>query len=215
MRHMDMHESGNVVSQPAKQKKTFAVKEIAKIGILSAVAALLMLLELPLFFVPGFYKLDFSEVMVLLGAFSMGPVAGIVIEGVKILLNFALDGSTTAGIGELANFLIGCSLIVPAAIVYKRKKTRKNAMIGLITGIVLMATVSAILNYYVLIPVYSFAYELPLEKIIGMGTKINPAIQNLKQFVLYATIPFNLVKGILSGALTLLIYKKVSTLLHR
>lgn len=210
-----MNKNENVVSTKVNQKKLFDTKSIAKIGILSAVATLLMLLDFPLFFAPSFYKLDFSEVIVLLGAFSAGPVAGIAIEAVKILLNFALNGTDTAGVGEIANFLIGCSFLVPAAIIYMRKKSRKGAIIGMLAGTILMTAVGAIMNMYVLIPVYSVAYGLPVEVIVAMGTKINPAITSLEQMVLLAVVPFNLLKGIVTSVITFLLYKRVSELLHR
>ncbi len=197
------------------QRKTFDISVIAKTGILSAVATLLMLMDFPLFFAPSFYKLDFSEVIVLLGAFSMGPVAGIVIEAMKILLNFLLNGTDTAGVGEIANFLIGCSFIVPASLIYLRNKSRKNAIFGMITGIISMTLVGALINIYVLIPVYSAVYGLPVDVIVAMGTKINPAINSLNTLVLFATVPFNIVKGLISSIITFLLYKKVSGLLHR
>lgn len=203
--------NGNL-STTTNSKRVFSTKAIAKIGTLSALAAFLMLLDFPLFFAPFFYKLDFSEVMVLLGAFSMGPVAGIIIEAIKILLNFALNGTDTAGIGELSNFLIGCSFIIPAAIFYKRNKTRKSAIIGMVAGTIAMTITGAIMNYYVLIPVYS--KFMPLDEIIALGTKVNPAITSLESLILLATTPFNLLKGIASSAIAFLLYKRVSGLLH-
>ncbi|ANW97811.1 hypothetical protein CSTERTH_01555 [Thermoclostridium stercorarium subsp. thermolacticum DSM 2910] len=188
---------------------------IVKISILAATAALLMLFEIPVFFTPGFYKLDFSEVAVLLGAFSMGPVAGIVIEAVKILLNFVIDGSMTAGIGELANFLMGCSFVVPAAVIYKRNKTRKGAIMGLTAGTVVMVIFSAFMNLYVLLPVYAAAFKMPIDAIVQMGTKVNSAIKDIYTLVLFATVPFNILKGFLSSLITVLIYKKLSPVLHR
>lgn len=203
------------IDEQKNEIKTVDAKTIAKIGILSATASLLMLLEFPLFFAPSFYELDFSEVIVLLGAFALGPVSGVLIEAIKIILNFFLNGTDTAGIGEISNFIIGCSFILPAAIIYKIKKTRKNAIIGIITGIISLTVVGAVMNLYVLIPVYSKVYGIPLEVIIGMGTKVNPAITNLNQLILFATVPFNLLKGILSGLITIILYKKLSGLLHR
>jgi riboflavin transporter FmnP len=192
----------------------FTTKRIAAIGVLSAGAALLMLLEIPLFFAPSFYKLDFSEVFVLLGAYAIGPLAGVAIEAVKILLNFALDGTVTAGIGELSNFLIGCALVVPAAFIYRQGKSFKSAFLGLAVGIVSLVAVSGLLNYFILIPVYAKAFGMPLESIVGFGTAINPAITDLKTLILYATVPFNLLKGIIAAAATLLLYKRVERFLN-
>src|SRR5574344_812846 len=111
------------------------VRTMVQIAMLSAVATVLMLVEFPLpFIAPSFYELDFSEVPVLIGAFAMGPLAGAIIELIKILLNFVLNGTMTAGVGELANFLMGCAFVVPAGIIYKKSKTKKNAVIGMVTG---------------------------------------------------------------------------------
>ncbi|NLX77983.1 MAG: ECF transporter S component [Clostridiaceae bacterium] len=198
-----------------KTGKGFKTTTIAKISILASAAAVLMLFEIPLFFAPGFYKLDFSEVAVLLGAFSMGPAAGIVIEAVKILVNFVIDGSVTAGVGELANFLIGCSFVVPATVIYKRNKTRKNAILGLAAGTAVMVVFSAFMNLYVLLPVYAKAFNMPIDAIVEMGTKVNSAITDIHAFILFATVPFNVVKGAASSLITVLIYKKLSPLLHR
>lgn len=209
-----MNRRENVLAS-LNQKRVLDTRKIAQIGILAAIATLVMLLEFPLFFAPSFYELDFSEVIVLLSAFSMGPVAGIVTEGVKILLNLALNGTDTAGIGEIANFLIGCSFIVPAAIIYKKNKTRKNAIIGMIVGTILMTIIGSVVNLYILIPAYAFAYKIPVDTIISMATQVNPAIQSLEQLVLFATVPFNLLKGTLTSVITFLMYKKVSKVLHR
>ena len=187
----------------------------AKVGVLSAVATVLMLFEFPLWFAPNFYELDFSEVPVLLGTFALGPVAGIAIEFVKILLNFVLNGTDTGGIGELANFVVGCSFIVPAGYIYKYKKSFNTAIIGLITGTLVLAVVGSLMNYHLLLPVYSKIYGAPIQAFIDMGSLINPAITDLKTFVLYAVVPFNLFKGIVISSITLLIYKKISPVLHR
>ena len=193
--------------------KNRRIRNMVQIGMLAAVATVLMLFEFPLWFAPSFYQLDFSEVAVLIGAFSMGLAAGVVIEALKILLNFLINGTITAGVGELANFIIGCGLIVPAALIYKRHKTKKNAVLGMAVGTVAMTVVGSLINYFVLLPVYSAALPLPMDALIGMGTKINPAIDGLWTFVLFAVAPFNLLKGVLVSLLTLLLYKHISPLL--
>ncbi len=195
--------------------KLMTTRNMAKMGILGAVAGVLMLLEIPLPFAPAFYEIDLSEVAVLLGTFAMGPVAGIIIEAVKILVNLVITGTTTAGVGEFANFLIGCCLVAPAGIIYKRKKNIKNAIIGMVAGILCMTVAGALLNYFLLIPVYAKAFGIPVEVIVEMGTKINPKINSLWDLILLANVPFNLLKGVLSGIITFLIYKKLSPILHK
>lgn len=190
-------------------------KVIAKVGVLSAVATILMLFDFPLWFAPNFYQLDFSEVPVLLGTFALGPIAGVAIEFVKILINFVLNGTDTGGIGELANFVVGCSFIIPAGLIYKNKKSFGTAIVAMLVGTVALAAVGSLMNYYILLPVYATVYGAPIQAFIDMGAALNPAITDLKTFVLYAVVPFNIFKGIVVSSMTLLIYKKVSPILHK
>lgn len=201
-------------SEMAVKQRT-NTKVIAKVGVLSAVATVLMLIEFPLWFAPNFYQLDFSEVPVLLGTFALGPVAGIAIEFIKILINFVLNGTITGGIGELANFIIGCSFIIPAGYIYKNKKSLTTAIIGLIVGTISMSTVGSLINYFVLLPAYSSVLGYPLQAFVDMGNIINPAITDLKTLVMYAVVPFNLFKGAIVSLITILIYKKMSPILHK
>ena len=177
---------------------------------LSAIAVVLMLFEIPLPFAPAFYEIDFSEVPVLVGCFAMGPAAGVAIEFLKILLNFAINGTATAGVGEIANFLIGCSLVVPAALIYKFKKTRTGAIVGMAAGTVFMTAVGCLLNAFVLLPTYAVAFGMPIDGLVQMGTAVNSAIDSLTTFVLFAVAPFNLLKGVLVSLIVFLIYKKIS-----
>ena len=197
------------MSQTQIQPK-LGVRAIVQIGMLAAVAVILMLFEIPLPFAPSFYKLDFSEVPVLVGCFAMGPFAGALIELVKILLNFVLTGTSTAGVGEIANFVIGCSFCVPAGLIYRSNRTRKNALIGMVTGTVLMAVIGGFINAFVLLPTYAAAFGMPIDALVGIGTAVNSHITNLTTFVLFAVVPFNIVKGVLVSVVVFLIYKKIS-----
>lgn len=195
------------------QKELFSVRNVALMGMFGALAAVLMIFELPLpFIAPPFYKLDFSEIPVLVGTFALGPVAGVVIELVKILIKLVLKPTSTGGVGELANFCIGCALILPAGWIYKIKKAKKNAVIGMIVGTISMAVVGAIINALVMLPFYS--NFMPLDTIIASGAAINPAISNIWTFVILAVAPFNLIKGSLVSLITALIYKKISIIIH-
>lgn len=196
------------------RRSSTKVRSMVQVGMLAAVATVLMLFEFPLPFVPNFYELDFSEIPVLLGTFAMGPVAGVMTECIKILLNFVLNGTSTGGVGEIANFLIGCSLCVPAGLIYKKMHTKKGALIGLSVGTVCMTLLGCVLNAFVLLPTYAAAFGMPLDAIVQMGHALNPAIDGVTTFVLLAVGPFNLIKGILVSAILLLIYKKVSPVLH-
>lgn len=190
-----------------------SARGITAMAMLSAISVILMLFEIPLWFAPSFYEIDFSEVPVLIGAFALGPLAGVVIELLKILLNLAINGTMTMFVGEFANFLIGIAFVVPAAIIYQRKKTKKSAMIGLVIGTVFMVLVGAVLNAYVLIPAFAKAFQMPIKTIVEMGTMVNPGIQSLWDLILLAVVPFNLLKGVLVSFVTGLIYKGVSSLI--
>ena len=209
-----MENTNTVNSGERKRPSVFEVRNIVQIGILSAIAFLLMSLEFPLWFAPGFYRLDLSELPVLIGAFAMGPIAGVMTEFVKILLYFFLHGSSTAGVGDLANFIFGCCLVVPASVLYQRRKTKKNALIGMAVGTVLMAAAAWIVNAFVLLPLYASVFHMPMSTLIAMGTKVNPSVTDLSTFVLLIVVPFNLFKGVVVSALTLLLYKRVSPILH-
>ncbi|MCU6748731.1 MULTISPECIES: ECF transporter S component [Lachnospiraceae] len=193
-----------------KQMHKTGVKMVVQVGMLAALALILMFFEIPLPFAPAFYEIDFSEVPVLIGCFTMGPMAGAAVELVKILLALVLKGTTTAGVGELANFIIGCSFCVPAGLIYKKNRTRKSALIGMGTGTILMTVIGCVINAFVLLPVYSAAFGMPLEALVDMGTAVNSHITNLTTFVMLAVAPFNLLKGILVSVIVFLIYKKIS-----
>ena len=195
-------------------KKSNSIKYIAKIGVLSAVATVLMFFEIPLWFAPSFYKLDFSEIPILIGSFALGPVAGVLMELIKNVLNLIIEGTTTAFVGEFANFVTGCAFVLPAAIIYKHHKSLKTALLGLGIGALTLVCVGALINYFVLIPAFSEMYKLPLEKIVGMGTAVNSSITDLKTLIIFAVMPFNLFKAVVCSLLTLVLYKRISKILH-
>ncbi|HIT89858.1 MAG TPA: ECF transporter S component [Candidatus Merdenecus merdavium] len=206
-----MNFDANVAPTPKKQS-TIKIATIAKISVLGALAAVLMIFEIPLWFAPSFYKIDLSEIPVLIGAFALGPMAGVAIEFIKIIGNFLLNGTLTAGIGELANFLIGIALVLPASLVYKNKKTRISAVIGLSLGTICMTILGGLLNAYVLLPVYAKVF-MPMDALIAAGTGVNGNITDLTTFVLFAVTPFNLLKGILVSVFTMVLYKYLSPIL--
>lgn len=187
---------------------------VVKIAILAALSAIIMLFEFPLPFAPSFYKLDLSEVIILMGGFAMGPLAAAIIELLKNLLNLLLNGTTTAFIGEFANFLTGCALVIPASLIYKYNKSHRGALISLIVGTISLALVGSLINYFVVIPAFSEFYHMELDKIVSMGSAVNPFVTDLKTLVVFAVAPFNIVKGIICSILNMLLYKRVSKILH-
>ena len=179
-------------------------------GILSALGAVLMVLEFPVPFMPSFVKFDFSELPALLAAFSMGPVSGVAVCLVKNLIH--LPFSTTGGVGELCNFLLGFCFVLPAGVLYHMKKNRRAALIGSVGGAAVMALCSLPLNYFVSYPVYT--KFLPLDVIIGMYQELLPGVNGLLQCLLIFNLPFTLLKGLVDTLLVFLIYKRLSPVLH-
>ena len=196
----------------AVTRSRLTTNQLAKISILSVLAYVLMFLEFGLPFFPGFLMLDFSDLPALIGAFAMGPVAGILIQLVKNLLHF-LTKSWSGGVGELANFMVGVFYVVPAALIYHYKKDRKHAIIGVLIGTVCMTLLGAFANYYVLIPLYS--QFMPIDAIVEMGSVVNSRIVDVRTLVIYGIAPFNVFKGLAIAGLTLLLYKHISPLLKR
>lgn len=193
--------------------KRMKTRNMVSMAMLAAVAVVLMLFEFPLPFLPPFYKIDASELPVIIGAFAMGPWAGVLIELIKVLLNLLLDGTTTMFVGEFANFLIGCAYVVPASVVYYYRKTKKNALIGLFLGTIACAVVGCLLNAYLLLPAYSKAFHMEIDALIAMGTAVNKSIDSMLTFVLFATAPLNILKCGFVSVITMLIYKPISRIL--
>lgn len=195
----------------------FRINRLVIVAMLSAIAILLNLFGFPLWFVPGFYKLDISSLPSLIGGFALGPVAGVAVEAIKILLNLLINGTKTACIGEISNFVISCAFVLPASVIYYANKTRKNAFIGLICGVVINCIVGALLNAYLLIPLYAkvFYKTEDISGIIKAGTDKNSLIHDLRSFILFAVVPFNLIKTVLVTVVTGIIYKPVSHLLKK
>lgn len=192
-------------------KKVFTTKNLVLMAMFSALAAVLMLWEFPIpFIAPNFYEIDLSEIPILVGSFIMGPVSGVIMEAIKIILKLLIKGTSTAYVGDFANFCIGVCLVVPASIIYQKNKTKKNAFIGMLAGTLFMAVAGVVLNYFVMIPFYVKAFGMPLEAIIGAGAKIQPLVTNKLSFTIVCVAPFNIVKGIIVSLVTALIYKHIS-----
>ena len=201
-----------VMKKRHRLKKTRAITFIA---MFSAIAAVLHIVDIPLFFAPSFYKLDFSELPVMICAFYMGPVAGVTCEFVKIVLKLLIKGTSTAFVGDLANFLVGCSFVLPAAICYQATLSKKGAVLSLALGTAVMSVFGSMFNAWYLIPKFSELFGMPMDAIISMGTAVNSAITSLPTLVLFAVVPFNIVKGVLVSVLTMLLYKRVEKVFFR
>ena len=191
--------------------KVRPARRICIIAICGAIAAVLHMLDFPLLFLaPEFYKLDFSELPVMLCGFYLGPSAAVFCEVIKILLKLLLKGTSTAFVGDFANFVVGCSLVLPAVIIYHTKKSRNSALIGCMVGTLVLTIIGSLFNAVYLLPKFSQLYGIPMDAIIGMGTVINGGITNVTSFVALAVAPLNLIKGAMISVLTVLLYKKVA-----
>lgn len=195
--------------------KKINVRDLTVAAMLSAVAFILMFIEFPLpMLIPSFVKMDFSDLPALLGAFSLGPVYGIVISFMKNLLHMVIKGTSTAGVGELCNFMLGAAFSFVAGFVYRKKKTRSGAILGAVLGAVAMGLFSVPSNYFITYPAYIRFYHMPLEAILGMYQAILPSADSLIKCLLIFNMPFTLVKGLLDAVLCMLIYKPLSPILH-
>ena len=190
-------------------KKNLSVQYLTRIAVLTALASILFLIEIP---VVAFYKLDLSNLPVLLGAFSMGPVPGLIILLLKSLIGML--HSSSMYVGELADFIMGAAFVLPAALIYRRHKTRNTALIGMAVGTVVMIVVAVLVNWKIMIPFYMTAYGMPMEAVVGMATKAVPFVDTEWKLLLCVTAPFNLLKGVVLSALTFVLYKHLSPLLH-
>ena len=192
-------------------REVSVARRVSIVGICAAIATVLHLLDFPVpFLAPGFYKLDFSELPVLLCGFFLGPTAAVYSEAVKILLKLLIKGTSTAFVGDFANFVVGCSLVLPAAIWYHAHKSRHNAVIGLILGTLTMTVLGSFFNAVYLLPKFAELFGMPLETIIGMGSEIFSSVRDVTTFVLFCVAPLNLLKGGVVSVLTMLLYKKVA-----
>lgn len=192
-----------------QKSKHFTTRNMAVMAILAAIASVLFMIEIP---VVLFYKLDLSALPVLLGTFAMGPVEGIIILAVKALLG--LLHSSSQGVGELADFIMGLAMLLPAGLLYRHMRTRKGAILGMVLGTVVATVAAVFVNLWIMIPFYSTAYGMPIESIVEMGQAIVPAVNSAFKFVLLITAPFNLLKWTVISVVTGLIYKPLSPLLH-
>lgn len=185
----------------------FSTPYLTRMAILVAIASILFLIEIP---VVAFYKLDLSNIPVLLGAFSMGTVPGVIILALKSAIG--LLHSSSAGVGELADFLMGAALVIPAALIYHRNKTRKTALIGMAVGTVCMVIAGVLANKCIMLPFYMGAYHMDMDGILKFANV--GGVDSEWKLLLLITGPFNLLKGVVLSIVTGLIYKPLSPLLH-
>ena len=197
-----------------KKQGLESTKTIAKVGILSAIAYVLMFISVPLPIFPSFLKIDLSDIPAIFGGMSLGPIAGIAIVIIKNFLQ-GITASTTGGVGEFANVIIGWSYVLIICLFYRKWKNIKSVVAGGLVGIVAMTIMGCIMNYYIMMPLYATVYGMPLDAIIQMGTVINSKVTDLYTFVIWMIAPFNIIKAALMTVVTLPLFKKMEKILTK
>ena len=191
-----------------------SAKTIAKVGVLSAIAYILMFISIPLPIFPSFLKIDLSDIPAIFGGMSLGPMAGLAIVIVKNFLQ-GITASTTGGVGEFANVIIGGSYVLIICLFYRKLKSIKGVLIGGLLGIIAMTIMGCIMNYYVMIPLYATVYGMPLEQIVQLGTVINSKVTDLMTFVIWMIAPFNILKASIMTAVTMPLFEKMEKILSK
>ncbi len=197
------------------KEKIFTTRKMAMIGMFSAIAMILHLFDFALPFAPPFYKLDFSELPILVGAFAFGPAAGVTMEFLKILLKLLVKGTTTAFVGDLANFVIGCSFILPASVIYAFGKKKRSAIVGCVVGTVILTVFGTAFNAIYLLPAFSALFGMSMESILQAGMAVNPLAtgDSIVNFVVACVAPMNLIKGGFASIVTMFVYKPLSPII--
>lgn len=206
----------NVDRGRSHNSELIRVNTMIKIALLAAMAGLLMVIfKFPLPFAPPFMTVDFGDVPTLIAGFALGPVAGIITVILKNLINVILNGTTTAFVGELSNIIVGSVFVGVSATVYKKHRDRKHAIIGLAVGLLCMTIVATLSNYFVVFPLYAKAFGMPLEGFVGTVPAANTLVKSYKGVMVFAVVPFNLVKGLLNSLVTVAIYKYISNIFKK
>lgn len=208
-----MTETQVTVKADSRATRKIMIRRIAACAVLTAMAVLLMYLEIPLPFMPVFLKFDFAELPVLIGTFALGPVWGIVIELLKNLIH--LPVTQTMGIGELSNFITGVIYVATAGLIYRKFRTRKGAAASMGIATVALALIAVPVNAFITLPLYGSVMGFPMEAIIGMSAEVNPLVKDQISLLFAVFVPFNLFKGIVVGLITFLVYKPISKLINK
>ena len=174
-------------------------------GMLSALSTVLMFFSFNVPLMPSFIKMDFSELPALIGAYALGPLGGVAICLVKNLVNLLF--TTTGGVGELSNVLIGACFTLPAGLIFQKKRTRAGALLGGLLGAAIMGGLSVLTNYYIVYPVYT-AF-MPMESILGMYRAIYPGVETLWDALLIFNLPFTFLKGAVSALMCFVVFKPI------
>ena len=194
--------------------KKLTTNELVKIGILAAIGFILMFFEMAVPFAPPFMKVGLDDIPALIGSFAMGPIAGVIVQLIVNIFALIIRGSTTGGVGEISNFIVGSVFVFVAGYIYKKDKTLNRAVLGMVAGVLSMTIVATLSNYFVIFPLYA-KVMISMDEILTMGAAVNKRVTDLKAFMVYIVVPFNLFKGTVVSVITRLIYKNISHILKR
>ena len=208
-------EPGNGNGASPAERPAAEARQIAFVGMLGALSFVLYLLRFPMpFLAPSFMEMDFSELPALFAGFFLGPLPGLAVVLVKVILKAVIQGSQTAYVGDFSNLVMSSIFILSAAVFYKKNRTKKGAVIAMVIATLAVSVAAVFLNLFVMFPLYSRLYGMPMEAIVGMGTTVNPLIKNEFTMMVFAVFPFNFVKHALTSLITFLLYKRVANALR-
>ena len=196
-----------------KQSSKTLTRKIAISAMLAAIGVILQMLEIPLPFIPSFIKLDFSDLPGFIGAFVCGPLAGVLITLIRNVIHIFMGSS--AGIGELSNFILSASFVLTAGLIYKKMPNIKGVLIGGVAGAVIMGIVSFPVNNFIIYPLYYSVMGFPQEAILQMYQSIRPSTKSIAEALIVFNVPFTIAKGLISVIITLIIYKPLEKLIKK
>ena len=188
------------------------LRNMVKVGILAAMSFILMFVQFPIPVAPPFMKVDLADVPALIGGFSMGPIYGVLIQLIKNILN--LSKTSTYGVGEISNFVVGGLFVFVSSSIYKKNKTKKNATIAMICGVLVMSLAATLSNAFVIFPLYGKAMGVDMNAFVAIAHKTNSLVKSYFTMMIFAIVPFNLIKGFIEILVTKLLYKHVSSIIH-
>ncbi|MBE5906077.1 MAG: ECF transporter S component [Lachnospiraceae bacterium] len=186
------------------------VRRMVLVAMLGAISAILMFFSVAVPFVPPFITFDFSELPIIIAGFVLGPVDGLVTIVIKLLLKLIYEGTQTAGVGELMNFCVSALYMLPSVLIYHKIRSKKGAAISMAVGTVIVSIMAVLINYFIMFPVYAWAARMPMATLVDMGTKVNPKIDSLFTMMVWAVLPFNLLKYTVLSLTTFLVYKRLA-----
>ncbi len=197
------------------ERKLTDVRTMVIVSLLGVIAFILMFARMPVFFAPPFMDIDVSEMPALIASFAMGPVAGFLVVFIKILLKTIFQGTSTYYVGELSNVIVSSAFVMSAGFIYKNRKSFRTAIVSLVVGVLVLSVIATISNYFVIFPLYGKIMGVSMQDFANMLKNVNPLVTDFKTLMLFAIVPFNLLKGVLTAILTMLLYKRVVPFIKR